>query len=82
MRAKLIWIIGANQPHNPSTEQWNDFVEADLKVNGWQVRRTKKSALRLAQKLADECSHPMEVFWKQGKRAWEYGILVEPKMDK
>lgn len=82
MRTNLIWLIGADQPHKPSTEQWDAFVDADMKVNGWQIRPTKRSALRLAQKFANECSHPMEVFWQQGKRAWKYGILVEPKGDK
>ena len=79
MRSKLIWIIGADHPHNPTEAEFNAFVEADLKVNGWRVKPTLKSALRLAQKLADECSYPMEVFWKQGNRVWKYGLLVEPK---
>jgi len=78
MRSRLIWLIGADQPLNPTTEQWEAFRVADEMVNGWQVRPTKKSALRFARKLADEHSHPMEVFWKQGERVWRFGILVEP----
>lgn len=79
MRTKLIWVIVADQPHNPSPQEWDDFVEADMKINGWSIRPTKKSALRLAQSLANECSYPMEVSWAQGKRAWKYGISVEPQ---
>jgi len=66
----------------PTEKEWDYFVQADNHVNGWQSRPTKSSAMKLAQHLANECEHEMEIYWKKGRRAWRNCLTCLPYNNK
>jgi len=81
-RTRMKWFIFVDDM--ATLEQWD---RAEPALNGWEIKRTKRQALRYADKMCEMLQCPMMVYSTRARdRALRsgkmiMGLVVEPRIN-